>query len=377
MPRFPPLDGADDEWSPPSIYDNGDDVDESDCGRDAAIHAAADDADDPGAWRAAEGALAGALAAAAAAVARLDERLLALAPGRRDGALRRLALMEIVDLAWAEGERLRPERLALLDVERVGRGADDAETLGRAVFAVRRATAAPTPLATVEAVAARLGAGRVRHDRDGERGGATVEDVGEARLVGLTPHPAAERAVPWLAGLAAMEGAHPLTRAGFGFAAWRRGERWGGRGRLMEPALLASAVALPQASRGRDVGLTFLPLALRRAAPRLRLGGSARDRLAIWLGCVAGAAEAARRSLLDLDAWAERACAGTVDMRGRGTPAVIGLCLARPVVSAPLAAAALDLSATRARDLLAAFERRGLLRETTGQSRFRCWRVAL
>ncbi|MEM8624741.1 MAG: hypothetical protein AAGG47_14620, partial [Pseudomonadota bacterium] len=83
-------------------------------------------------WIAAEATLARPLAEAAAALGRLDEALLAQRPQVRAGLCQHLALLEISDLVWAEGERLRPETLALLDVARCGRTGADATGLGRA-----------------------------------------------------------------------------------------------------------------------------------------------------------------------------------------------------------------------------------------------------
>ncbi|MEO1457050.1 MAG: hypothetical protein AAFV49_05695 [Pseudomonadota bacterium] len=262
------------------------------------------------AWISAETTLAGPLAGAAAALARLDERLAAMAPGHRTGALGHLARLEIADLVWAEGHRLRPERLALFDLDRSGRTGEDAALVGRAGWALRRALAVPRSLGTPEDVARTLA-----HRLSGA--GAMEGRSGlEPGLLEALPELAGDRAEGWLAVLPPVGACHPLTRAGAGFAAWRRGRPE----HLLEPAILAAALALPRAPGPvpGGLGLTFLPLALGRPVAGLGQGARIEARLAGWLGAVAGAAAAGRRRLLDLEDWRVRAAEKTAGMRGRG-----------------------------------------------------------
>ncbi|MEM6489925.1 MAG: helix-turn-helix domain-containing protein, partial [Pseudomonadota bacterium] len=267
------------------------------------------------------------------------------------------------DLVWAEGQRVRPEKLALVDCDRLGRTDDDAAILGRAASALRRALTAPAPLDTADAVAAALGCRSVGPD-----GVSAAEDAWRTML----PPLAAERAEGWLAALAPLD-AHPLTRAGFGFRVWLRGDPE----RFLEPAALAGSLVLARQRPDIEAGLTFLPIALGRPPTALRYGGPAALCLDAWLAAVTGAATTARQRLAQLDDWRSKAAHATTAMRGRGAPALADLLLTRPVVSAPVAARALGLTAARSRELLAAFERLGLVRELTGQGRFRYWQPAL
>lgn len=363
-------DGEEAALSPPSIYD-GEDGD----GRAPWFQTALSGGltaeqgggprtpEEAKAWAAAESALAAPLARASAAVSRLDERLLGLSAERRAGGLRHLALLEIADLAWAEGHRLRPERLALVDLDRAGRAGEDAALLGRARSSLRRALSPPRVLDGPEAVARALGCRVVDED---------AETQAPDPLRDLLPPLATDRAEAWLAALAPL-GAHPLTRSGLGFRLWQRGAP----DRLLEPATLAGALALAPAGPAAETALAFLPIALGRPPVELRHGGPARDRLAAWFAAVESAAGAGRGRLRALEDWRERVAGATSSMRGRGAPALADLVLARPVLSAPVAAEALGLTAARTRDLLAAFERRGLLQEMTRQDRFRYWQPVL
>ncbi|MEM9761071.1 MAG: helix-turn-helix domain-containing protein [Pseudomonadota bacterium] len=314
-------------------------------------------------WHRAERTLSSSFAAAVDAVARLDERLLSQPRERREGSLSHLALLEITDLVWAEGHRIRPERLALVDLERLGRTSEDAAVLGSATSALRRALAAPRTLSDAEAVATALG-----HRAIPEPGAIGAYDP----IWGLLPEMARDRAEAWLSAVDSLD-AHPIVRAGFGFRLWLRGAM----PKLLEPATLAGHLALAPARVEASVGLTFLPVALGRPPTTLLYGGSAETCLGAWLDAVAGAAAAGRTRLGALADWRERAAKAIQGMQGRGAPSLADLFLARPVLSAPVVAAELGLTGTRSRDLLSAFERRGLVREMTGQGRFRYWQPQL
>ncbi|MEM7530049.1 MAG: helix-turn-helix domain-containing protein [Pseudomonadota bacterium] len=367
------LEADDEDRAPPSIYD-GDDVHERAPWFDAPPSDGPDPAprrcptlgDEAADWAEAEAAMASALADTASAVARLDEALLGQPPGRRAGLRRHLALVEIADLVWAEGHRLRPEKLALVDADRLGRTDHDTEVLGRAASALRRALAPPQRIDTAEAVATALGS---RIASDGPTRGA------DDPVLALLPTLASERADGWLTALHPLD-AHPLTKAGFGARLWLRGDP----GQLLDPATLASRLWMTGSGprhAGAEIGLSFLPLAFARPPTELLHGRPAEDWLASWLAAVRGAAARARSHLRALAAWREREALAMAGMRGRGAPALADLRLDRPIVSAPIAAAALGLTAARTRDLLAAFERRGLTREMTGQGRFRYWQPVL
>lgn len=159
----------------------------------------------------------------------------------------------------------------------------------------------------------------------------------------------------------------------FGFRLWLRSATY----ELLEPATLAGHLALGSARPGVEIGLSFLPIGLGRPPTGLRHGGPAVTSLAGWLETIAGAATAGRSRLSALADWRERTAKTIQGMQGRGAPSLADLFLARPVLSASAVAAELGLTGTRSRDLLNAFERRGRVREMTGQGRFRFWQPRL
>ena len=95
--------------------------------------------------------------------------------------------------------------------------------------------------------------------------------------------------------------------------------------------------------------------------------------MAEWLTGVELSVRAALASIDRVAAWEERAAVALADLQGR-TPMQLVACLGRwPTVMAPLAEA--DTGASRAAvqrnlNLLLA---RGLIREVTGQGRYRVW----
>ena len=252
------------------------------------------------------------------------------------GALRRLALAEAAAISWQAGGRVAAERLALHDLDRADMGRDDAGALGAAHWALRRLAVrpggGPGPEHGLDAFLAREGV-------------------------------AADPAVPgWKDGLAALGAALPLVRAAWGFSAWRTTGLSAG---VLEPAVIAARLG---GAEGRGPG--FLPLA-QVAAPYFA-GGDAAARLAAW----ARAAEAgALRALMTIDAlaaWQARATAATARLTGRTPRLLIAALLASPAVSAGMAARATTGTSTAgARRNLGRLEAAGLVREITGQGRFR------
>jgi hypothetical protein len=287
---------------------------------------------DPAEWLAAQDAVSGALADLAFACGALDARL-GQAPA---GWTQRLALLEVAELSWCAGGRIAPDRLALWLGLRSSATGDDAPALERAAWAWRRLTAGPSPGMNLAAFLGRDPAGE-------------VADLAEL--------------------LDAAAGLHRVTQAAMMFAAWRMlGHE---ESRQIEAAVLAARHAAGQGRSSR-----FLPVAL--AGPgALRASGPADRRLAAWID---GADRAVRAALLHLDrlqAWSARALAATADLTGRTPPRLVAALASWPLVSAPLAEA--ETGASRAAvqrnlDILAA---RGLIREVTGQGRYRMWEARL
>lgn len=295
---------------------------------------------DPAEWRAAQGALAAELAQVGLRFGMLDERL----AGMGEGALRRLALREVADLSWWTGDRIGVDRLALWIAARAGAAAEDTPALARAGWAVRRLTIGTGPCREAgqggwrTGIAAFLG-------RDGD----AVAEVAEA-----------------MAGLA---GLHPVVEAAVLFHAWLLASS--GPAATVEAAVLAARHA---ATMARGAAL-FLPLAM-SGVSGLTASGSAERRLALWL---TGAEQATLSALAQLDRlriWEARARAATADLSGRTPPRLVAALVAWPALSVPMAeeiAGASRAAVQRNLDSLAA---RGLVREITGQGRFRMWAAA-
>lgn len=304
---------------------------------------------DPGVWQAAQDRHSGALAELSALFGALDERLRTSPEGWRH----RLALLEIADLGWWTGERVPLDQLALWVGMRSGATGEDAPAVIRAGWAVRRLSGGAGPsdggwAAGLAGFLGRAGAGTDPPE--------TVLDLAEIM----------ERAMEL----------HPVTQAAILFHGWRMlsAERAGQEGVGQGAAVDVEAAVLAArhgARAGRGAAL-FLPLAL-TGPGALRATGTEQERLGAW---IAGATQATLAALLHLDRlreWERRARAETADLSGRTPPALIEALVAWPMVSAPLAeemSGASRAAAQRNLDILAA---RGLIREVTGQGRYRLW----
>lgn len=298
-------------------------------------------------WAEAEAGLAKRLADVAGRFGALDDRL-----GRGpDGWRHRLALIEAADLSWLCGDRVGPDRLALWMSLHLSGVQDDAGALARIGWAARRLTKGPGPEAGLA-------------DFLGRRDPADIADDAE---------PFADRSTGWLELMNAAQKLHPITRACMGFHLWnlagldRRGDR-------MEAAVTAARIA----ARGAK-GAIFAPLAMggaQGASAGLRAGGTPAARLARWLDGTGNAIAAALRHLDSLEAWSARAQTVMAPLSGRTPPALRAVLTEWPLVSAPMAERLTGASRAAVQRNLARMEALGLIREVTGQGRFRMWRIA-
>ena len=123
------------------------------------------------------------------------------------------------------------------------------------------------------------------------------------------------------------------------------------------------------------MGALFLPVALTGGAA-LRAAADPARGLSIWL---AGAEQATLAALLALDrieAWQARAEAAIADLSGRTPGRLVTTFLRWPLVTAPLAEAETGASRAAVQRNLDLLTARGLLREMTGQGRYRVWTQA-
>ena len=294
-------------------------------------------------WRKAEAGHAARLARVAGRLGALDDRL------RRgpEGWRHRLALIEAADLSWFVGDRIGPDRLALWILLRLSGVQDDTAALARVGWAVRRLIGGPGSEVDLPAFLDR---------RDPEN----MADEAE---------PFADRAGGWLDLMAHAADLHPITRACMGFHLWSLAGL-GQHGDRMEAAVTASRIS---ASEGK--GAVFAPLAM-GGAGGLRAGGPPTDRLARWLDGMETACLTAMRHLDDIEAWAARAEAEMATLSGRTPPTLRAVLAEWPLVSAPMAEALTGASRAAVQRNLAWMEARGLVRELTGQGRYRMWRAA-
>lgn len=299
---------------------------------------------DPRDWRAAQDGLSAELADLALTFGALDERLRA----GPEGWTHRLALMDVSDLGWWTGDRISVDRLALWTGLRIGATGDDVQALFRAGWAVRRLTGGAAP--SVGGWEAGLTAFLDRMAQGIEEVPETVADLAEV--------------------MRNAEGLHPVTQAAIAFHAWRALSQ--GIGQDTEAAIVAARHA---ASMGRG-GALFMPLAL-SGPGALRGTGEPDEKLAAW---VQGAGQAVLAALLHLDrvsAWEIRAREAVEDLSGRTPPRLIDVLTAWPMVSAPLAEDLTGASRAAVQRNIDRFTRRNLIREVTGQGRYRVWTAAL
>lgn len=293
-------------------------------------------------WRKAEAGHAARLARAAGRIGALDDRL------RRgpEGWRHRLALIEAADLSWLNGDRIGPDRLALWISMRISGLQDDSAALARVGWAVRRLTGGPGPEVDLSAFLDR---------RDPEN----LDDEAE---------PFADRAGGWLVLMAQAAELHPITRACLGFHLWSLAGL-GQQGDRMEAAVTAARIA---ASEGK--GAVFAPLTM-GGAVGLRVGGPPGEHLARWLDGMDTACLTAMRHLDDIEAWSARAEAEMTSLSGKTPRALRAVLTEWPLVSAPMAEALTDASRAAVQRNLAWMEAHGLIREVTGQGRYRMWRA--
>lgn len=295
-------------------------------------------------WRKAEAGCAARLARIAGRLGALDERLKRGPEGWRH----RLALIEAADLSWFAGDRIAPDRLALWITLRLSGVQEDTAALARVGWAVRRLTGGPGPEQDLSSFLDR---------RDPEN----LADEAE---------PFAVRAGGWLDLMVQATDLHPITRACMGYHLWSLAGL-GQQGDRLEAAVAAARIA---ASDGR--GAIFAPLAM-GGAGGLRAGGPPAARLARWLDGMEVGSLTAMRHLDEIDVWAVRVEAEMTELSGKTPPALRAVLTEWPLVSAPMAEALTRARRAAVQRNLAWMQVRGLIREVTGQGRYRMWRAIL
>jgi hypothetical protein len=321
------------------------------------------------AWRAAEAGQAAQLARVAARLGILDERLRRGPVGWRQ----RLALIEAADLSWLTQDRIGLDRLSLYMALRVSTVTDDAQALYRIGWTVRRLTGGPAPLAR------RSGVGDLetfldRRDRPGQ--GERFDDVqAPSRVVEIAEREAfADRAAGWLAMMDQAEDLHPVTQACMGFHLWHVAELSPVDDPL-EAAVTAARVAIADlAPSGSAPGAIFAPIAM-GGGSGFRAIGDPPARLARWLSAMESATFAALRRLEEIEAWAAAAERTMAPLSGKTPPMLRHLFTSWPLVSVQMAEKLTGAHRATIQRNIDWMDEQGLIREVTGQGRYRMWRI--
>lgn len=326
---------ADDPWFLP--------VEEADAEADAlstaALGAGGRSLVDADSWRAAEAALAGEVSELAFDLGRLAERLHVAGPG----AVQRLALEEAAALSWWIGDRVGADRLALWTSYRIGAAEEDGGGLIRTAWAARRLVA---PVGHGRGIAAALA--------------TALSEEGRVDP-GLLADVAAE--------LEPLAGTSAVTRGAALFRFWRSLDERPDHLRDLEAAVLGARIA------GQGA-LPFLPLAL-TGFGALTASGGLEARLSAWITGAHRAVLAALMALERLARWRARAEAEIGDLSGRTPARLIAALATHPMLAAPQAEAETGASRAAVQRNLDVLQARGLVREVTGQGRFRVWAAKL
>lgn len=308
---------------------------------------------EPQVWQAAEQQQYCGLLAAVQAVTKFGERLNRFPAG----VVERFAIETASAVLRSEGTWINPEQIALYRTLRIASD-DAAQDLSRADWAVRRL------------VSGTVGPKDGLHGFLGRSAVPDPQQVpGEERPLGDELLALSDR---WLVGVDEVEDCHSFTKAAYGFASWRA-EGITPYEDLLEPTIAALLI-------GAGGLAPFLPMARGHRLDRhsLRAGsGGAEERLAVFYTAVEAGAVAACLELDRLKAWQERADAAISGLSGRTPPRMVLALMKAPVVSAECAAQEVGCSTMSARRNLKLFEERGLVREVTGQDRYRFWTVSV
>lgn len=320
------------------------------------------------AWRAAEAGQAAQLAHVAARLGILDERLRRGPVGWRQ----RLALIEASELSWLTQDRIGLDRLSLYVALRVSTATDDAQALYRMGWTVRRLAGGPGPIGG--SGVADLEAFLDRRDRPGHRERFDEAKV-PSRVQDMMDREAFEhRAASWLAMMRHATDLHPVTRACMGFHLWHVAELSPVDDPL-EAAVAAARVAVADLASSLDrPGTVFAPIAMGGGAG-VRTIGEPATRLARWLNAMESAVFAALRRLEEIEAWAAAAERAMAPLSGKTPPMLRAVFTSWPLVSAQMGETLTGSHRATVQRNIDWMEERGLIREVTGQGRYRMWRI--
>lgn len=298
----------------------------------------------------------GAVIEAAEALTRLDARL--IYDPDVEGAAERMAQDEAGDAMWLTGDAGARDRLALY-AQGVRPALDERDQLAN--WALRRLMSPGDPSA--------LGVSDLRDFLGRARPGLTdslVEDSHD-----LFPRPTGSELddglAQWLEIAGRLQGHHRLVRAAILYRAWR----WlnlSGPEDAVTPLVVAARIA-------GGTNLPFAPFA--GAARRMRtfaVRGTEADRLYAMIRAFAEGARQANLSLEQLAAWRLRAMRNATT---KAMKAIVEATARHPVASSNAIADATGMTPQAVNKAARTLHDDGLIREATGQSRFRLWQAAI
>ena len=298
----------------------------------------------------------GAVIEAAEALTRLESRL--IYDPEVEGASERLAQDEAADAMWLAGDAGARDRLALY-AQGVRAAADERDQLAH--WALRRLRMRGDP-STVNVSVLRDFLGRARPGL----ANTLVEESHE-----LFPRPTGteldDGLSQWLGIAARLRDHHRVVRAAILYRAWR----WlnlSGAEDAVTPLVVASRIA-------GGTGLPFAPFA--GAARRMRtfaVRGNETDRLYAAVRAFAEGASQANLTLEQLATWRLRAMRSATTKAMR---AVIEATARHPVTSTNAIADATGMTPQAVNMAARTLHSDGLIREATGQLRFRLWQAAI
>ena len=321
------------------------------------------------AWRAAEAGQAAQLARVAARLGILDERLRRGPAGWRQ----RLALIEAADLSWLTQDRIGLDRLSLYMGLRVSTATDDAQALYRIGWTVRRLAGGPAPSMRQSGVVD-LETFLDRRSQPGQ--GERFEDDGAPScMIEMAERETFEnRAAGWLAMMDQADDLHPVTLACMGFHLWHVAEL-SQIDDPLEAAVTSARIAVADLASARSApGAIFAPIAM-GGGGGLRAIGEPSARLARWLNALESGVFAALRRLEEIEAWAANAEREMAPLSGKTPPMLRDLFTSWPLVSVQMAEKLMGTHRATVQRNIDWMEEKGLVREVTGQGRYRMWRI--
>ena len=275
------------------------------------------------------------------------------------GPLERLRVVEVSDLMWRNGMAVRPERLALFELDGVAERDRESEDYALASWALRRLRAATAP---EEIDGLRVWLDRwVREGDHGQRDKFITRHDPDAVEIAL------ER---WLKLQGALAPASAPIRAAVLANVWAATTAFG-RERRLTAAMLGAVLT------AADLSVPFTPVAISAALWRALRMADPVAAIAPWLQAVREGAERGFSDLARLADWRERAESVTSAMQAKGPGKAAALLGDHLALSVRAAADETGFSQPAMLSAMSVLEREGLAREITKARRFRHWTAAI